>query len=91
MTLRPSRAAALELGERGVDGRRVARRRARRGCGATASISTVSGTVRNGALAGRERRGLALREAVDADDDLLAGLDRGEARARWISTSARFM
>ena len=37
---------ALELGERGVDGVARRARRARRGCARTASISTVSGTVR---------------------------------------------
>ena len=42
-------------------------------------------------VAGRQRRGLALGEAVDADHDLLAGFDRREPRARSIRPGRCFM
>ena len=42
-------------------------------------------------LAGGERRGLGLGEAVDADDGLLAGLDGGEAGGVALSTRRLFM
>ena len=89
MTLRPS-AAALQLGQRRRRGARVAggavRLQARDLLGSARRVDREEAAV----LAGGERRGRALGEAVDADHLLLAGLDRGEAAA-LLSTRRCFM
>ena len=72
-----------------AQGRRARRRprpgRARRASAPTASrccASTAGSTVRMPpSAAGQQRRGLGLGVAVDADDDLLAGLDAADPLA----------
>ncbi len=77
--LRPSRAAAVELRQGGLDGGRVARLAPG---GEARDLVGLDGGVdrQRAALAGRERRGLGLDVSVDADDDRLARFDAGEPR-----------
>ena len=81
---------ALQIGERGLDGLVVA-------LGAPGlealDLLGLHGRIddHDGAFAGRQRRRLGLRPLVDADDDLIAGLDAGAAAPVLLSTRRRFM
>ena len=84
---RPRRSSA----ERGLDAPRCRAARATRSTASRCSASTPGSTVRMPPSRAGQRRRLGLGEAVDADDDLLAGLDARACRSRCDSTSAAFM